>query len=45
MRVRLILENGGRAITKRLHLSEVPAVGSFVLAERAGMVVSVERVA
>ncbi|WP_437478976.1 hypothetical protein WME75_31705 [Sorangium sp. So ce1014] len=42
MRVRLILENGGHAITKRLHLSEVPAVGSFLLAERARMVVSVE---
>ncbi|WP_437477846.1 hypothetical protein WME75_35295 [Sorangium sp. So ce1014] len=42
MRVRLMLENGGHAITKRPHLSEVPAVGSFVLAERARMVVSVE---
>ncbi|WP_437970514.1 hypothetical protein WMF04_15035 [Sorangium sp. So ce260] len=44
MRVRLILENGGHAITKRLHLAEAPAVGSFVLADRERYVVSVERV-
>ncbi|WP_437523242.1 hypothetical protein WME79_33730 [Sorangium sp. So ce726] len=42
MRVRLILENGGHAITKRV---EVPAVGSLVLADRERRVVSVEPVA
>ncbi|WP_437281735.1 hypothetical protein WME90_14620 [Sorangium sp. So ce375] len=42
MRARLILEHGGHAITKRVELPEVPAVGAVVLAERERSVVSVE---
>lgn len=41
MRVRLILENGGHAITKRLDLPEAPAVDAIVLADRGRRVVSV----
>ncbi|AGP42391.1 hypothetical protein BE04_14775 [Sorangium cellulosum] len=45
MRLRLILEHGGHAITKRVELPEVPAVGSVVLADRERRVVSVAPVA
>ncbi|KYF90283.1 hypothetical protein BE20_18205 [Sorangium cellulosum] len=42
MQARLILEHGGHAITKRVELTEAPAVGSVVMAERERAVVSVE---
>ncbi|WP_438019650.1 hypothetical protein WMF18_11510 [Sorangium sp. So ce315] len=44
MRARLILENGGHTLSKRVDLDEVPAVGSIVLADRERRVVSVEPV-
>ncbi|XYH92864.1 hypothetical protein ACMHYB_33985 [Sorangium sp. So ce1128] len=34
MRVRLILENGGHALTKRVDLTEAPIVGAVVEADR-----------
>ncbi|WP_437576435.1 hypothetical protein [Sorangium sp. So ce887] len=40
MRVRLILENGGNVITKRVELPEAPAVATIVMAERERRVVS-----
>jgi hypothetical protein len=42
MRVRLILDNGGHTLSKRVDLDEAPAVGSVVLADRERRVVSVE---
>lgn len=42
MRVRLILENGGHALSKRLDMPEAPAVGSIVLADRERRVADVE---
>jgi hypothetical protein len=42
MRVRLIIENGGRAVSKLVDLPEVPSVGALVQADRARRVAGVE---
>ncbi|KYG07428.1 hypothetical protein BE21_02520 [Sorangium cellulosum] len=42
MRVRLIIENGGRAVSKFVDLPEVPSVGALVQADRTRRVVGVE---